>query len=142
MLGHANGRIAHVETQQTDLYIDKMGSMLMMSLRYKRDGYVDSMTNLKDPDELPLEYSRTITTSLAYPEKPKRLLMIGLGAGSISTYLGRHMPDLAIDALRSMPGSLPLPRPISASERPTKSASSRMMVGFISCATTAPTTSP
>ena len=54
MLGHANGRIAHVETQQTDLYIDKMGSMLMMSLRYKRDGYVDSMTNLKDPDELSL----------------------------------------------------------------------------------------
>ena len=25
--------------------------------------------------------------------------MIGLGAGSISTYLGRHLPDLSIDAV-------------------------------------------
>ncbi len=99
MLGRADGRVAHVETRQTALYIDKVGTMLMMSLRYKRDGYVDSMTNLKDPDELPLTYSRAITASLAYPQAPKRLLMIGLGAGSISTYLGRHLPDLSIDAV-------------------------------------------
>jgi len=104
MLGRDNGRIAHVETLHTDLYIDKVGSMLMMSLRYKRDGYVDSMTNLRDPDELPLAYSRTITASLAYPQDPKRLLMIGLGAGSISTYLGRQMPDLTIDAVEVDPG--------------------------------------
>ena len=104
MLERANGRIAHVETQYTDLFIDKLGSMLSMSLRYKREGYVDSMTNLKDPDDLPLDYSRKITASLAYPQEPKRLLMIGLGAGSISTYLGRHMPDLTIDAVEVDPG--------------------------------------
>ena len=41
---------------------------------------------------------------LLYPEKLKRILMIGLGAGSISTYLGRAMPDVQIDVVELDPG--------------------------------------
>jgi spermidine synthase len=104
MLKRADGRIAHIETQYTDLYIDKERSMLLMSSRYKRDEYVESMVNLKDPDDLPIDYTRSMTVSLAYPQEPRRVAMIGLGGGSISTYLGRHMPELAIDAVEVDPG--------------------------------------
>src|SRR5262249_34794824 len=31
--------------------------------------------------------------------EPKRILMLGLGGGSISTYFGRAMPELAIDVV-------------------------------------------
>ena len=37
--------------------------------------------------------------SLLYPAEVKRILMIGLGGGSISTYYGRAMPDVHIDTV-------------------------------------------
>ena len=40
-----------------------------------------------------------MTIATIYPEEPKRILMLGLGGGSISTYLGRSMPDAAIDTV-------------------------------------------
>jgi spermidine synthase len=45
-----------------------------------------------------------MTTALVLPETPKRILMLGLGGGSISTYLGRAMPDAVIDTVEIDPG--------------------------------------
>jgi spermidine synthase len=45
-----------------------------------------------------------MTVGLLYPPEPKRVLMIGLGGGSISSYLGRHMPDASIDTVEVDPG--------------------------------------
>ena len=41
---------------------------------------------------------------ISYPQATKRILMIGLGTGSISTYLGRAMPDAKIDVVELDPG--------------------------------------
>jgi spermidine synthase len=38
-----------------------------------------------------------------YPPETTRVLMLGLGGGSIATYLGRHMPDLPIDTVEIDP---------------------------------------
>ena len=62
------------------------------------------MIDLKDPDAMPVSYTRIMPVALAYPEAPKRILMIGLGAGSISTYLARAMPDAQIDVVELDPG--------------------------------------
>ena len=69
-----------------------------------RPDYIDSMIDLKDPDAMPVSYTRIMPVALAYPEAPKRILMIGLGAGSISTYLARAMPDAQIDVAELDPG--------------------------------------
>ena len=45
-----------------------------------------------------------MTTALAYPPEPKKILMIGLGGGIISSYLGRNMPDVTIDTVEIDPG--------------------------------------
>jgi spermidine synthase len=97
MLKHADGRVAHVETKYYDLYINKHGPLLALKTRFK--GCCQSLVDLKDPDNMPLTYAQTMTASLLYPEATKRILMIGLGAGSISTYLGRAMPDVQIDVV-------------------------------------------
>jgi spermidine synthase len=105
MLKHSDGRVAHLETEYNDLFIDKHGSLLGLSCRYKgRPEYIESIIDLKDPDAMPVPYNRIMPVALAYPQETKRILMIGLGAGSISTYLGRAMPDAQIDVVELDPG--------------------------------------
>jgi spermidine synthase len=104
MLKRADGRVAHVETEYNDIFVYKYGLTLALSTRYRSEGYLESAVNLKDPDDMLLEYSRTIPVSLLYPETVKRILMVGLGAGVVSTYLGRAMPDLQIDVVELDPG--------------------------------------
>jgi spermidine synthase len=105
MLKHGDGRVAHLETEYNNLFIDKHGSLLGLSSMYTgRPNYIESIVDLKDPDAMPVPYDQTMTAALAYPTAPKRILMIGLGAGSISTYLGRAMPDAQIDVVELDPG--------------------------------------
>jgi spermidine synthase len=99
MLKHGDGQVAHLETEYNDLFIDKHGSLLGLSSTYKRRDYIESIVDLKDPDAITLLYGRMMPVALAYPQETRRILIIGLGAGSISTYLGRAMPDAQIDVV-------------------------------------------
>jgi spermidine synthase len=104
MLKHSDGQVARLETEYNDLFIDKRGSLLGLSSTYKRYDYIESIIDLKDPDAMTLLYTRIMPVALAYPQETKRILMMGLGAGSISTYLGRAMPDTQIDVVELDPG--------------------------------------
>src|SRR5262249_38098170 len=66
--------------------------------------YTESVINLRELDDLPVRYTRVMTVATAYPPAPKKILMIGLGGGTISTYLGRAMPDVTIDTIELDPG--------------------------------------
>jgi spermidine synthase len=104
MLKRADGRIAHIETEYNDIFITKRGPQLTMSFQLKGWDYTESVVNLADPDDLPLRYTQVMTIATIYPEAPKKILMLGLGGGSISTYLGRFMPDAAITTIEIDPG--------------------------------------
>ncbi len=104
MLARNDGRVAHIETQYNDIFITKRGGHLTMSFQLKGFDYTESVANLKDPDDLPVHYTRTMTVGVIYPDAPRRILMIGLGGGSISTYLGRYMPEVEIDSVEIDPG--------------------------------------
>jgi spermidine synthase len=103
MLSRKDGRIAHIETEHNDIYINKRSEELTMSFQLKGWDYDESIINLKDPDDLPVLYSRNMTLGVLYPGEMKSALMLGLGGGSISTYLGRHMGDLPIDTVEIDP---------------------------------------
>jgi spermidine synthase len=75
-----------------------------MSFQVKGWDYTESVTNLLDPDDLPLRYAQVMTIATIYPETPRRILMLGLGGGSISAYLGRFMPDAVITTVEIDPG--------------------------------------
>jgi spermidine synthase len=104
MLARKDGQIDHVETTYNDIFVTKDKSELNMAFQLKGWDYTQSSINLKDVDDLPLAYTRQMTMAVVYPKDLKRILMIGLGGGSISTYLGRHIPDVAIDTVEIDPG--------------------------------------
>jgi predicted membrane-bound spermidine synthase len=104
MLKHEGGPVAHVETEYNNVYISKNGPMLAMTTMVAKRWLFESIVDLKDPDDLQVPYSKLMPAGLLYPEKLHRILMIGLGAGSISTYLGRAMPDVQIDVVELDPG--------------------------------------
>ena len=104
MLKRADGRIAHIETEYNDIFVIKRGPRLTMSFQLKGWDYTESVVNLTDPDDLPLRYTQLMTIATIYPEVPKNILMLGLGGGSISTYLGRFMPAAQITTIEIDPG--------------------------------------
>jgi len=100
ILKRKDGRLTHVESEYNDIYISKRRNQLIMTFQLKGWDYTESVANLEDPDDLPLPYAQTMTaSSLLYPTEIKRILMIGLGGGSIPVYFGRAMPDVHIDTV-------------------------------------------
>src|SRR4051794_8986771 len=104
MLKRADGQLAHIETEYNDIFIKKHGPELVMSFQLKGYDYTESIANLTDPDDLPVRYTALMTVGVLYPPRPARILMIGLGGGSISGYLGRYLPDAQIDTVEVDPG--------------------------------------
>ena len=104
MLKRADGLVAHVETEYNDIFIHKRRNELTMSFQLKGYDYTESVANLADPDDLPVRYTQVMTLGVAYPADIRTMLMIGLGGGSISSYLGRYMPAAQIDTVEIDPG--------------------------------------
>ena len=104
MLKRPNGRVAHIETEYNDVFITKRQNQLTMSFQVKGWDYTESVSNLIDADDLPLRYAQVMTVATIYPEVPRRILMLGLGGGSISTYLGRFLPEGSITTVEIDPG--------------------------------------
>jgi hypothetical protein len=88
-----------VESEYNDIYVTKRRGELTMSFQLKGWDYTESVTDLVDPDALVLRYSQVMTVAMIYPKLTQEGAMLGLGAGSISTYLGRFMPDVSIDVV-------------------------------------------
>jgi spermidine synthase len=104
LLARADGRLAHIETEYNDVFITKRGHQLVMSFQIKGWDYTESVSNLLEPDDLPLRYAEVMTIATIYPQAARKILMLGLGGGSISTYLGRFMPQTAITTVEIDPG--------------------------------------
>ena len=65
MLGRADGRVAHLETEYNDIFIKKRGNALTLSFQVKGYDYTESITNLADPDDLPVKYTQMMTAAYA-----------------------------------------------------------------------------
>src|SRR5438270_3367178 len=104
MFKRADGRLAHIETEYNDIFIAKHGPELGMTFHLKGHDYTESIANLTDPDDLPVRYTQLMTVGVLHPPQPNRILMLGMGGGSISSYLARYLPDAQIDTIEVDPG--------------------------------------
>lgn len=104
MLARKDGRIAHLETVYNDIFVTKQANLLQLSFQWKGWRFHQSEANLADPDDLPMPYSRAMSIAAIFPMEIKRVLVLGLGAGSIPLYLQRFVPDATIDAVELDPG--------------------------------------
>ena len=73
------------------------------TLRFAEHGARQSVVKLDDPDYIALPYAKAIQVGLALPEHPKRVLIVGLGGGTIPRFLRHHFPELAIDVVELDP---------------------------------------
>ena len=54
---------------------------------------IQSRMQTSDPDRLVLDYTRTMMGFLLFVPAPERILMVGLGGGSLAKYCHRHLPQ-------------------------------------------------
>ena len=104
LLAREDGQLAHIEGQYNDIYVVKRGNELLMTARLKGWNYTESRINLADQDVIPANYLRVMTTALAYAPQVDSILLVGLGGGVLTNYLGRFLPDAQIDSVEIDPG--------------------------------------
>ena len=78
------------------------------SLCFALDGCTQSEMRLDDPYALVNEYTRKMMGFLAFQPRPERVLIIGLGGGSLVKYCHRHLPTTQITAVEIDPDVLAL----------------------------------
>src|SRR5713226_1704279 len=104
LLAREDGQLAHIEGQYNDIYVVKRGNELLMTARLKGWNYTESRINLADPDVVPANYLRLMTTALAYAPQADNVLLVGLGGGVLASYLGRFLPEAHMDSVEIDPG--------------------------------------
>ena len=72
------------------------------SLHFSADQMQSSMC-LSRPDELALDYTKTMMGFLRLQRSPRRLAMIGLGGGSLAKFCYRHLPETHITVVEINP---------------------------------------
>ena len=78
------------------------------SLCFALDGSTQSEMRLDDPYALVNEYTRKMMGFLAFQPRPERVLLIGLGGGSLVKYCHRHLSATKITAVEIDPDVLAL----------------------------------
>jgi spermidine synthase len=69
---------------------------------------VQSVMRHDDPDALCLAYTRKMMSFLLFNPSPRRILLLGLGGGSLAKFCYRHLPDASITVLEIDPNVLAL----------------------------------
>lgn len=61
--------------------------------------HIQSAMTLKDPDRLDLAYTRKMMAFLLFHPNPQRILIVGLGGGSLAKFCHRHLPRARVVAI-------------------------------------------
>lgn len=71
-------------------------------------GETQSCMQLDRPDELHVDYTRTMMGFLLLNPRPRNITMVGLGGGSLVKFCRRHLPLASITVVENNPGVIAL----------------------------------
>ncbi len=71
----------------------------LRTLWFEKNGVRQSVVKPGDPDHIELPYARAMVVGLAVVERPERILIVGLGGGTIPSFLHKHYPKATIDVV-------------------------------------------
>jgi spermidine synthase len=71
----------------------------LLTLWFSGSKYPDSAVKVGDPDHIEFEYVQAIAVALALVNEPKRVLVVGLGGGTLPSFLHKHYPRMVIDSV-------------------------------------------
>ena len=82
----------------------------LRALRFGRTGIAQSVVRPGDPGYLHFTYARLVTAGMALAPAARRVLVVGLGAGSVPMFLYQHFPQLQIDVVEIDPAVVAVAR--------------------------------
>jgi spermidine synthase len=71
----------------------------LLTLWFEIGGTMQSVVKLGDPDFLELDYCKVMPAGFTIVEDPKRVLIVGLGGGTLPSFFRKHYPHLKIDVV-------------------------------------------
>ena len=94
-----NDKVLYEKTSRYNTIVVTDDGRGLRTLSFARYGARQSVVKVGDPDHLELPYVRGMLVGLAFAEDAKRILIVGLGGGSIPTFLHKHYPQMTIDVV-------------------------------------------
>lgn len=80
-----------------------------VSLQFRR-GQTQSRMRGDRPDQLLVDYTRTMLAALLWQPRPSRIGIVGLGGGSQVKFLHRHLGQASLEVVENHPGVVALRR--------------------------------
>ena len=71
----------------------------LRTLWFRGDDEPQSAGKVDDPDHIAFEYVQAMPVALALVKEPKRVLVVGLGGGTLPNLLHKHYPQMVIDTV-------------------------------------------
>ncbi len=71
----------------------------LRTLRFGDDPDAQSIVKVGDPDHVEFEYIQAMFVTLTMVKEPQRVLIVGLGGGSLPSLLRKHYPRMTIDVV-------------------------------------------
>jgi spermidine synthase len=96
------------ESLYNNIYVYEQPPYVSMTFGHNRRIYTESVFNTQDDKDLPVEYTRFMTTSLMYTKDVHSILEIGFGGGRTAWYLHRFLPNVAVTSVELDPAVLQL----------------------------------
>ena len=92
--------LARERSSYNDIYVIRKGDYRELWFKGKDgDYFLQSRVDIGRQKQLALVYSNMMMASLLFCPNPRRLLMVGLGGGSVTNFLSKWFPDLKIDVV-------------------------------------------
>ncbi len=98
-MGKYGGTVIH-RCHDEDGPIEVVESHGVRSLHFGSPARQSAMA-LADPDHIELAYLRAMLAGLVFVPAPARILILGLGGGSLPRFLSHHYPDALIEVIES-----------------------------------------
>lgn len=99
-----DARIIHEERSlYSTILIDKQGPVLCLQFSVRRDPRNQSCVNQRRPQEMVFVYAHMVMTSLLLEPEPERILILGLGGGTLPMAFNELLPNAEIDVVEIDP---------------------------------------
>lgn len=85
------------ESEYNHIVVTQEGDLRIMHFRRREMMYRETVIDTSDPHRLVNEYTRLMMAGLLFVPEPRRILMIGLGGGVVTSALADYYPEAVID---------------------------------------------
>jgi spermidine synthase len=97
-------RVIHKErSMYSTIVVDQQGSMLCLQFSVRRDQRNQTCMDKRRPKQMVFAYTRMMMAGLLLNPEPQRILVLGLGGGTLPMALDEILPETRIDAVEIDP---------------------------------------